>query len=281
MDEIEVESHLHRIEACPICGAADLLELDSVRTIHPNSRLNVNLIKCNGCSHWFVSPIPSQDDLSFLYHVGSEYVVEKDWSGAKRKLSIPERQTLRCELRRFRTSKKYLEIGVGGGLLFSHFKSRGYECVGVEPGRWAPDQPGLVRRVEDVCDRRFDVIVMGDVLEHIADPKGFMQFLSNRTEGGVLYACFPNCQSLRARLAVGRWRMVRPFGHLHFFSRRSLTMMLESSGFHVKDLRRTDLVDFRLRSLLIPPRQFPVRLLMLFTQGVWGDQWMVQAQRLP
>ena len=58
---------------------------------------------------------------------------------------------------------------------------------------------------------------MADVLEHVEDPLSLVKSIGDLIERGTVYACFPNSESLRARLSKVRWRMVRPLGHLHFF----------------------------------------------------------------
>jgi hypothetical protein len=223
--------------------------------------------------------MPSQEALDSLYRSASEYVVGSARERIKKRLSIPERYVIDQESRTPHEHRNYLEIGVGAGLLFDYFRGAGYRCSGVEPGVWAEGRPGVVRNEKDLKDSKYDVVVIADVLEHIRDPRGMLQFVSHRMESGTLYACFPNSQSLRARLATSNWRMVRPFGHLHFFSKQSLTIMFESAGFRLRGLRRTDLVDFSLRGLLWPPHESPVRMVMWPIQRIWGDQWIIKAER--
>jgi SAM-dependent methyltransferase len=279
VEEAEIQSHLESVDVCPICGDADFNVQGIARTIHPESEISAQLMECRACSHWFITPTPTQEALVSLYSRGSPYVVGREWKGIKKGLSIPERYIVGQESRTSRQHCKYLEIGIGAGLLFDYFKDRGYECVGVEPGAWARNGPGLVNDIEDLEDSYYDLVVMADVLEHVRDPLGMVRFVSQRMKSGTLYACFPNNQSLRAKWAKSNWRMVRPFGHLHFFSKQSLTIMFESNGFRLADLRKTDRVDFCLRSLLWPPHQSVVRMFMLPTQRLWGDQWIVQAEK--
>jgi hypothetical protein len=61
---------------------------------------------------------------------------------------------------------------------------------------------------------------MLDVLEHLSSPIEVLHDLLPFTSADtVLVAASPNAESLLSRLWQGRWRMVRPFGHLHYFSR--------------------------------------------------------------
>jgi len=280
-EAVDLASHLQSVNACPICDSRGLNERGPVALICSYPALRTQLMECRQCRHWFVTPMPSQEVLTSLYAQNSAFVVDQGWQGRKKNLTIPERYVIARESRRARRRGNYLEIGVGAGLLFDHFQSRGYQCSGVEPGPWGRSRPGLVRAVEELNDDDYDVAVLADVLEHLRDPRAMVHFVGQRMKSGTLYACFPNNQSLRARLAARKWRMVRPFGHLHFFSKSSLTVMLASNGFRLRDLRRTDLAGGPLRSLVWPPREAIMRIFMLPTQRFWGDQWIVQAEKRP
>jgi O-antigen biosynthesis protein len=92
----------------------------------------------------------------------------------------------------------------------------------------------------------FDVIVFGDVLEHLKDPlralRRFKPFL--QTEGYVI-ASIPNIAhgSVRLALMQGRFRY-RSLGllddtHLRFFTRETVEQLFKDAGFLIADLRRT------------------------------------------
>jgi hypothetical protein len=120
---------------------------------------------------------------------------------------------------------------------------------------------------------RADVIVALDVLEHVADPIGMLRQLRGiAAPGARLYCATPNRQSLRAKLWRERWRMLRPLGHVNYWSRKSITDAVNSTGFTVRDLRATDLWEPRsIRSLRDMAASAVERL------GL-GDQWIVMAE---
>jgi hypothetical protein len=215
----------------------------------------------------------------YLYEEASEYVEGARGQPDKKRFSIPEKYIIRAECRGPKKRKKYLEVGIGRGLLFNYFRSVGYDCFGVDPGTWAQGMTNVVRDINEIDQVGFDIVVMADVLEHIEDPLSFVKSVGNLIETGTVYACFPNNQSLRARLSKNRWRMVRPWGHLHFFSKQSLSIIFESNGFNIKQLAKTDLIVFRSRSLFRTICFFPVKLFLSLTERFWGDQWIVQLEK--
>lgn len=269
----EPELNLKSIHNCPICKGTQVEIVNKTRTINPNSDLLVAVLKCTDCSHWFISPIPSQSYLNLLYKKASEYVVPKGWNAKKTGFTIPEKYIIKSESRTSNKKKKYLEIGIGSGLLLNYFRQIGYNCFGVEPGEWARGIPNVYKDINELDEDNFDVIVLVDVLEHVEEPLSLVRRLSELMNAGTVYASFPNSQSLRALLLKERWRMIRPFGHLHFFSRNSLLLLFESNGFRTTRLLKTDLLS--MKNFLRAPYQLVTTAALFFGQHFWGDQWIV------
>ena len=213
--------------SCPVCGSESSVD-DTAFTIHPERPLAVDLRKCIRCRHGWIDPLPAQAFLNYLYGRGSRSVIGAEQ--AKTELTIPE-AIAACEAATL-PATRYLEIGVGQGLLYRHFADAGWSAAGVDPGDWAASFPGIVRSIDDIdVDRRFDLIVAMDVLEHVRDPVAMVRRLRELAAPGArLFMAFPNRASLRAHVGKGRWRMVRPLGHLHFFSPRSARLMLKEAG---------------------------------------------------
>ena len=203
--------------SCPVCGSESSVD-DTAFTIHPERPLAVDLRKCTRCQHGWIDPLPAQAFLNYLYGRGSRSVIGA--KQAKTEFTIPE-AIAACEAATL-AAARYLEIGVGQGLLYRHFADAGWSATGVDPGDWAASSPGIVRSIDDIdAGRRFDLIVAMDVLEHVRDPVAMVRRLRELAAPGArLFMAFPNRASLRARVGKARWRMVRPLGHLHFFSPR-------------------------------------------------------------
>jgi SAM-dependent methyltransferase len=133
-----------------------------------------------------------------------------------------------------------LEIGSGNGGFLRWIEEQGAKVVGVEPGPWGDGAPHTVRDISEIEPQSFDVIIMLDVLEHLSNPIGalndLLRFTSTDT---VLVGAFPNADSVHSRLWRGRWRMVRPFGHLHYFSKASIDRVFGRGGWTVLEKRPT------------------------------------------
>ena len=91
-----------------------------------------------------------------------------------------------------------------------------------------------------VADRGpFDLAIMLDVIEHLTRPKETLEQLrGHMADGGFLVITTGDWDSPPARLMGRFWRLMTPPQHLFFFSRRSITTLLERNGFEIVDVVR-------------------------------------------
>lgn len=148
---------------------------------------------------------------------------------------------------------KILEAGCSSGYFGTALVAQGHEVWGVEPYEEAAKKASEVLNrvhigfIEDFFsnnqDEQFDVIVFGDVLEHLADPIGVLRQSKNfLTDGGIVVASIPNIAhfSIRAMMLEGRWEYsdlgILDRTHLKFFTRDSLIDLFTESGYKVLGL---------------------------------------------
>jgi 2-polyprenyl-3-methyl-5-hydroxy-6-metoxy-1,4-benzoquinol methylase len=154
--------------------------------------------------------------------------------------------------------KRVLDVGCATGDLAKVLAEQGCRVTGIEIDPEAAQQAEkhcekiIVGDVEDLdlsgtLDEEYlDVIVFGDILEHLKDPlrtlKRLKPFL--RPEGYVV-ASIPNVAhgSVRLALMQGKFQY-SPLGlldntHLRFFTRESVEQLISDAGFLLTELRRT------------------------------------------
>jgi protein-L-isoaspartate O-methyltransferase len=149
-----------------------------------------------------------------------------------------------------------LEIGTAAGHVTRALAQKGCAVVGVEldPQQASLAAPAcrriLVGNVEqldldqEVSDH-FDVVLCGDVLEHLQDPGAVLQKLRRRlAPDGYLVVSIPNVAhgSVRLSLMEGRFAYT-PCGlldttHVRFFTLASLVDLFNDNGLYIRDLRR-------------------------------------------
>lgn len=119
------------------------------------------------------------------------------------------------------------EVGV------QRLRAEGYENVVVGDVEHL-DALALDRSLE----RRFEVVVAGELLEHLANPGRFLRAVPHvLSPGGQLLLTVPNAASLRAAVNALRARENVHPDHVAYYSPVTLTRLLEAHGFAVDELR--------------------------------------------
>lgn len=158
--------------------------------------------------------------------------------------------------------RSVLDLGCAEGDLARALAGRGCHVWGVEINpeaaqRARPDLKGLVVGDLEVLDLTalfdapFDVVVLGDVLEHLRDPLKVMRQVKHLlVPGGSVVASIPNVAHAAVRLSLLTGRFTYgPTGlldetHLRFFDRSAVEQLVRDSGLIVVDMRRTVLGPF-------------------------------------
>jgi SAM-dependent methyltransferase len=140
---------------------------------------------------------------------------------------------------------RLLDLGCWVGFLLSEASARGWETVGVEPSTFASgyarDRLGLDVRTDDLFEAElppasFDVVVLGDVIEHLIDPGAALDRIEPLlAPQGVLVMMLPDAGSRVARLLGKRWWSVIPT-HVQYFTRGSVRTLLERRGWAVLEV---------------------------------------------
>jgi 2-polyprenyl-3-methyl-5-hydroxy-6-metoxy-1,4-benzoquinol methylase len=144
---------------------------------------------------------------------------------------------------RLRTqAETLLEIGSGIGLLIREATNRGLDAVGIEPSRSlvkAAKRVGGVELIQGtfphakVAGRKFDLIYMVDVIEHVSDP---VELLTACREAlapdGVLVLVTPDIGSTAARLLGRRWWHLR-LAHVGYFDTHSMKRAADAAGLNI------------------------------------------------
>jgi len=132
-----------------------------------------------------------------------------------------------------------LDIGAGIGLLVSEARRRGLEAVGVEPSRSLAASAHNINAAvllqgvfphPALAGRRFDIICLIDIIEHVAQPVDMLRDCAKAlSPGGVVVIVTPDVESVPARMLGRRWWHFR-VAHVGYFSRSSLDRAMRVAG---------------------------------------------------
>jgi 2-polyprenyl-3-methyl-5-hydroxy-6-metoxy-1,4-benzoquinol methylase len=151
--------------------------------------------------------------------------------------------------------RRLLDVGAADGLLSRQLTACGWRVTAIE------GDPALAQVGARYCERMitlnldreipvgegpFDVIVYGDVLEHLVDPLRVLVELDRGLgPGGFVIISVPNIAHLwiRLLLLVGRFdyldRGILDHSHLRFFTERSMRAMLADAGLSIERFTAT------------------------------------------
>jgi len=79
---------------------------------------------------------------------------------------------------------------------------------------------------------KFSHVFMWDVIEHLKHPELYIQKISRDIyEGGLLCLTTADISSFMAKIRGRKWRMIHPPSHLHYFSSKTIKLLLQNHGF--------------------------------------------------
>jgi 2-polyprenyl-3-methyl-5-hydroxy-6-metoxy-1,4-benzoquinol methylase len=226
--------------ACECCGVQELVQISKKR--------GWRILKCSRCGLFFVSPQPTSQQLATFYNKSSGYfaTAESDLSKTPPNASI--------WLHKLLTSTgmkpgKLLDVGCSTGQLIYHLKNMGWQVAGIEVNADAVDiakRNNLDVRVGELEEGQyqngtFDIITMGDVIEHVRSPLQVLTISYNLLrEGGLLFINTPNARSgfaisslLLSKLLKFSWPHSEAPYHLFEFTPETLSQLLSRIEFDI------------------------------------------------
>lgn len=254
---------------CPICSSAAVRK-KAFKYLFQGSELNG--WSCARCGIIFLHPQPTTEELKQLY--SSEYFEcgafrcghEEGYSDPATLEKMAEPGIL-IEIMALTTGRRLLEIGCAGGAFLNAARKLGFHVRGVElsedAGRIAKETFGLQVFVGELADANFpdgsfDVVFMGDVLEHLPDPTTVLREIRRVLDvNGLLVMGLPSqTNNLFSRIGFAVYEMAGksatvalPPYHLFEYRPQSLRFLLRRCGFEVT----------RLDQGIIPPDQIQLR----------------------
>lgn len=243
-------------DLCPICkekGGVLIREGRDFFVLDGNSdRFEVRF--CENCHVGYTTPYLTDQELSRYYPENYEAYIPK-----KSLMARLQRLKYKGDLKKIGKktphngeAARILEIGAGRGEFLAEARKIGFLVEGVEPGeagrRFAKENLDIDLSgdlaAEIVYNKRYDVVVMRHVLEHLNQPVPVLERIIG--EGlkprGLLFLKIPRLDSWETRL-FGRFCDAFDFPrHRVHFTKRGISEILSSLGYR----------DIKIRSEVVP-----------------------------
>lgn len=243
---------------CELCGGT------SFRTVAKHRIANV--IKCEKCGLVQLDKIPdkieNRDDYGRL-----------DIEGYSRYLENFRRRQYKNDIELLKKwvqpDQPLLDIGCALGWFVDEAQKAGFTAEGVEPSAtlvsWVADHTPHIKVTlgefskEIFGNRKFKVVTLWSVLEHMLHPmEQLIDISSILEEDGIVAIRVPNYNSVISFLSILAYKlsfgkMDGPFRslyqldfeykHFYHFTPRTITMLLNNTGFEVLEIRKENSID--------------------------------------
>lgn len=229
---------------CPVCGNTNLKFLTSCQDFTV-SHETFEIKQCPNCELGITTPRPDAAKLG-EYYKSEEYVSHsgKTSGGIGSIYKLARTFTLRWKRQTIENRKSrgsILDFGCGTGEFLHSMQTEGWSVMGVEPSDIARSKAEALtnQKIYNSLELTpgFDVITAWHVVEHVPDLIETIQKLKGLLKkDGILFIAVPNFQSPDGVKYSKYWAGFDVPRHLWHFSKKSMSMLLESSGLKVLEV---------------------------------------------
>jgi 2-polyprenyl-3-methyl-5-hydroxy-6-metoxy-1,4-benzoquinol methylase len=218
---------------------------------------NFGVVECKKCSFTFIPPY-------YRKQISYENYKDENVANAVRNgnnfVKI-ERHKLRYNLiKKFKPKGSLFDLGSGWGHFMLTGKMLGYDVYGIE----VAEQPYLYSKndlnlpvdhidfFEMSEDKKFDIITMWDVLEHIDKANDVIAKCARITEkNGFIVIQVPQIDSYFAKKHKDNWKMMG-LDHVNYFGKKTITQLLAKHGYEVKTIKSSFEIKLFIMYTILP-----------------------------
>ncbi|MCX2744803.1 class I SAM-dependent methyltransferase [Mangrovivirga sp. M17] len=234
-----------KIKDCPICGHSSFIEVFKCKDNTVSGEL-FQLVDCANCKFRFTNPRPADEHLSD-YYKSDTYISHSDTNEGLTNKIYKRVRDFNLKIK-YKLVKKFLnisdpillDVGAGTGYFVNFCNKNGMQADGFEPDadarKVAKNTHGfsLIDNWEKI-NKKYDVITMWHVLEHVPDLKIQLEKLKQILKPqGVLIIAVPNRESLDEKHYKSDWAAYDVPRHLYHFRKSDLIRL--ASDFNMKFL---------------------------------------------
>ena len=198
-----------------------------------------DFVRCEACGLVWLDPMPTAAEIAAYYEQSYRDGIYEPYAAADtiRRLIAEHRL---AAVRPHARPGRWLDVGAATGAFVEAAARAGLTAEGCELSASAVAQGrarGLTMHhagVEDFAPAApYDAITAFDVLEHLREPRAFLDRLRRwLVPAGTLALTLPDVSSVYPRLLMGRhWFYYAPSDHLHYFDPSTITRLLGEHGF--------------------------------------------------
>lgn len=226
-----IRSEIAETRHCPVCGS-----VNSETLFVKNGG---QYTRCSDCSMVFLNPVLQDDALAEYYRRNNvaQAAAHESESAFYRRIYTAGLDLLHPHAVR----ENLLDIGCSSGFFLDIARERGWVTAGVELneqevaialGKGHEIWNGELAQLPP--ERRFTLITLWDVFEHIKNGVGYLTQLKGRlSPGGLVFLQIPSADSLAARIMRQQCNMFDGIEHVNLYGESTIRRTAERAGFDV------------------------------------------------
>lgn len=237
------------VKVCPVCnGTSFKNEIQCEDYTYSHQQFTIQ--QCMTCQLLLTNPRPDQNTIGD-YYKSEEYISHTgktntlfDWIYLKAR-----RYTVQWKYNLINSRKEkgaILDYGCGTGAFIHHMAKKNWEAVGIEPSDTARTRAEqlpakktllLYKKLGDIPEKKFDVITLWHVLEHIPNPDQLIGSLKQKlNKNGLIFVAVPNHKSHDAQHYRNHWAAYDVPRHFWHFSQSNIRKLFDHNKLNLKEV---------------------------------------------
>jgi len=223
---------------CPLCNSDK-----------PNClfvKQGFSIVKCNKCNFVYVNPRIKNENLGALYR--HNYFTSKDYGYSgyeqEKRLRVKNFKRWLDDSASFFPANNNilaLDVGCAAGYCLDVMMDKGWKAEGLELDEEMYNQLSTAgynvfnsELIEFNSDKKYSVITLFDVIEHIPDVDAvFKKLYQLLDENGVIILVTPDHNSFQQKLFRKQWFQYKPIEHIQYFTSNTISAFGKRNGFKI------------------------------------------------
>lgn len=244
------------IKKCPICSSSKIEIL--------MSKFSSNIYLCSNCKHIYSSKIPKNINEAYSNKFHQKQSVESYDKIRRFRINRFAKERVSI-IKKFKNNPKLLDYGCGTGWFLEHARTHFDNVEGFEPTKELAKLSSKKIKVNIFSDfklrkiKQYDVITLFDVIEHVENPKLFLNKIVNyMNKNSILIIFTPNSKSMSFDYLRENGNLIIPPLHLHYFNEKSITKLVkkkfkiinyETKGFDIADIYTFEIENYKFSNI--------------------------------